>query len=140
MENSVGIFHQNFYWFKNAEKIEKIPTGLEIARNRQYMQEIKKIWLARKFQKIPKKFPWAGNCQKLQNMSNGPYQMGKHKGQEGEAYISNNTDSEKFTKKEVLMADISKSCDWPKKDIFDGLHKQLKSGFGVYLLKKKFPF
>ena len=43
MENSVGIFHQNFYWFKNAEKIEKIPTGLEIARNRQYMQEIKKF-------------------------------------------------------------------------------------------------
>ena len=44
-------------------------------------------------------------------MSNGPYQMGKHKRQEGEAYISNNTDSEKFTKKEVLMADISKPCD-----------------------------
>ena len=22
MENSVGIFHQNFYWFENAEKIE----------------------------------------------------------------------------------------------------------------------
>ena len=39
----------------------------------------------------------------------------------------------------VGRAYVSKSCDFPKKDIFDGLHKQLKSGFGMYLPKKKFP-
>ena len=40
----------------------------------------------------------------------------------------------------VGIAYVSKSCDFPKKDIFDGLHKQLKSSFGMYLPKKKFPF
>ena len=30
-----------------------------------------------------------------------------------------------FLKKEILMDYISRSCDLPKKDIFDGLHKQI---------------
>ena len=37
----------------------------------------------------------------------------------------------------VGVAYVSKSCDFPKKDIFDSLRKQLKSGFGMYLPKKE---
>ena len=41
--------------------------------------------------------PSGGNRSRspLRNISNDPYQMGKHKGQEGEAYISNKTGSER---------------------------------------------
>ena len=38
------------------------------------------------------------------------------------------------------MADISESCDWPKKEIFDGLHKCLKNAFGGVFSKKEIPF
>ena len=41
MENGVWKFPiKFFYWLENAENFKKIPTGLEIARNRQHMQEI----------------------------------------------------------------------------------------------------
>ena len=35
------------------------------------------------------------------------------------------------------MAYISRSCDLPKKEIFDGLHKRLKNGFGKNYQKRK---
>ena len=40
----------------------------------------------------------------------------------------------------VDIAYVSKSCDFPKKENFDGLHKQLKSGFGRVFPKKEFRF
>ena len=36
-----------------------------------------------------------------------------------------------FPEEEILMDYVSRSCDLPKKDIFDGLHKH----FGEYFLK-----
>ena len=29
------------------------------------------------------------------------------------------------------MADISKSCDWPKKENFESLHKHFKNDYGI---------
>ena len=38
------------------------------------------------------------------------------------------------------VADVSRSCDFPKKEIFDGLHKCLKNAFGGVFPKKEIPF
>ena len=38
------------------------------------------------------------------------------------------------------MAETSKSCDLPKKEIFDGLHKCLKNAFEGIIPKKEIPF
>ena len=38
------------------------------------------------------------------------------------------------------VADVSRSCDCPKKEIIDGLHKCLKNAFGRVFSKKEFPF
>ena len=46
----------------------------------------------------------------------------------------------KLPKKEILMAETSKSCDLPKKKIFDGLHKWSKNAFGGVFPKKEIPF
>ena len=35
------------------------------------------------------------------------------------------------------MADISKSGDWPKKEIFDGLYKCLKNDYGIQFPKRE---
>ena len=35
---------------------------------------------------------------------------------------------------------VSRSCDCPKKGIFDGLHKCLKNAFGGAFPKKEIPF
>ena len=42
-----------------------------------------------------------------------------------------------FLKKEILMDYISRSCDLPKKDIFDGLHKHFGGAFFEKLPKKE---
>jgi len=35
---------------------------------------------------------------------------------------------------------VSRSCDRPKKESFDGLHKHLKNAFEGVFPKKEFPF
>ena len=40
----------------------------------------------------------------------------------------------------VSAADVSRSCDFPKKGIFDGLHKCLKNSVGLIFPKKEIPF
>ena len=40
----------------------------------------------------------------------------------------------------VGVADVSRSCDCPKKEIFDGLHKCFKNAFGRDFPKKEIPF
>ena len=42
--------------------------------------------------------------------------------------------------KKGSVADVSKSCDLPKKETFDGLHKCLKNAFGGVIPKKEIPF
>ena len=42
-----------------------------------------------------------------------------------------------FPKKEILIDYVSKSCDLPKKDIFDGLHKHFWEAFSGKLPKKE---
>jgi hypothetical protein len=39
--------------------------------------------------------------------------------------------------KKVGVAYIIRSCDWPKKESFDGLHKHLKNAFGGVFPKKE---
>ena len=43
----------------------------------------------------------------------------------------------KFLLKKSLMAYVSRSCDLLKKEIFDGLYKQLKNGSGMGFSKKE---
>ena len=38
------------------------------------------------------------------------------------------------------VADVSRSCDCPKKEIFDDLHKRPKNAFGRVFPKKEIPF
>ena len=42
-----------------------------------------------------------------------------------------------FPKKEILMDYISRSCDLPRKEIFDGLHKHFWGAFSEKLPKKE---
>ena len=42
--------------------------------------------------------------------------------------------------KKVSVGYVSRSCDLPKKEIFDGLHKCLKNAFGGVFPKKEIPF
>ena len=46
----------------------------------------------------------------------------------------------KFLLRKSLMVYISRSCDLPKKENFDGLHKQCKNGFGMGLPNKEILF
>ena len=41
--------------------------------------------------------------------------------------------------KKVSVGYVSGSCDFPKKEKFDGLHKQLKNAFGKNYQKRKLP-
>ena len=43
-----------------------------------------------------------------------------------------------FPKKEILMDYVSRSCDLPKKEIFDGLHKHFGEVFSENYQKRKF--
>jgi hypothetical protein len=40
----------------------------------------------------------------------------------------------------VGVAYVIRSCDWPKKESFDGLHKCFKNAFGGVFPKKEIPF
>ena len=42
-----------------------------------------------------------------------------------------------FPKKDILMDYVSRSCDLPKKEIFDGLHKHFGEAFSEKLPKKE---
>ena len=54
-------------------------------------------------------------------------------------YISKSHDLSRVQGGVILIAYISRSCDLPKKEIFDGLHKHLKNDFGRVFPKKEIP-